>query len=359
MVQLIFWDKLCSSSKQLMVLIKKKIKKDISKTLLSALFWLWEHRAQVEPKHSNIFEGKNLKENKINEFGNFWFFLRSLSFDMKGLYVQHVIWLWKHNCRHACLGCHRIPVEPMAAVRGRDESAGGFACESGAAESGSAAQCESHYRPTTFMALVERCRASSVSHWWTGMGVATAVGDGPHRWTPPLPLSAACKSKSPTLVVSVSQTHRLENSWVDHNYITRSFTSRTTAALRPQLSFFRFFKTPNDYTVGIIHRSRWMYFLVSPELLTKTLIFPQSFVNSFSISSVYTSAPMDKCDHTTTGSVMTPDDGTQEPVQLIGSNERPSCSFWLLIILCCLSQSGWQNIAHEVWNQVQVAVEVS
>lgn len=30
----------------------------------------------------------------------------------------------------------------------------------------SAAQCESHYRPLTFMALVERCRASSVSHSW-------------------------------------------------------------------------------------------------------------------------------------------------------------------------------------------------
>lgn len=56
-----------------------------------------------------------------------------------------------------------------------------FCCDSGACNwweciYSPAAQCESHYRPLTFMALVERCRASCVSHGWNEcMCASTAV----------------------------------------------------------------------------------------------------------------------------------------------------------------------------------------
>lgn len=88
----------------------------------------------------------------------------------------------------------------------------------------SAAQCESHYRPPTFMALVERCRASRGESW---LERSLPPPPTPH---PPLVLLAARsrwrRSTAPTLLASLCQVLQLESSWADRGYMVLQQPSR-------------------------------------------------------------------------------------------------------------------------------------
>lgn len=83
----------------------------------------------------------------------------------------------------------------------------------------SAAQCESHYRPPTFMALVERCRASRGESWL----------ERPLPSPPPVLLAAQSRwrrSTAPTLLASLCQVLQLESSWADRGYMVLQQSSR-------------------------------------------------------------------------------------------------------------------------------------
>lgn len=96
----------------------------------------------------------------------------------------------------------------------------------------SAAQCESHYRPPTFMALVERCRASRGESWL----------ERPLP-SPPLVLLAARsrwrRSTAPTLLASLCQVLQLESSWADRGYMVLQQPSRL--------------KTPTEGSVPLVY----------------------------------------------------------------------------------------------------------
>lgn len=193
------------------------------------------------------------------------------------------------------------------------------------------------------MALVERCRARCLSHWWNDcMCLDTAVKKILTAF--PSSCSLGCMELKATRdgaelprsyfyfgeFIKWKVVERIANTW--------SFTSRITSASRPQWRVFSYIQnaawTPNyaDETKALLVLE------VSPDLFRKKNTFfnyesKMKLSNGLSFNSVYTGAPMEPqyessaCgnDHTTTGLVKAPNDGTKKTRRLTESNNSPSC----------------------------------
>lgn len=207
------------------------------------------------------------------------------------------------------------------------------------------------------MALVERCRASSVSHRWKDCMCAA------------FPSSCSLKFE----YKATRDGAQLPRSWfhfakfinwkvVEQTTTTWSSTSRITSASRPHWGVFclGFLKSKHNLNppiiISLLFKRKFMQmkpmlfgFQSFSRLVQKMNdVFEQlKLSNSLSSNSVYTGTPIDlhessACgnDHTTTALVKAPNDGASSACSVKWKRQELVLFLRLQIILCCLLWSG-------------------
>ncbi len=181
---------------------------------------------------------------------------------------------------------------------GEDESAGGFCCDSGAADSGAHLQlCCSMWKSLQAPDFYGSCGKMQSQRWVIDgtMCAATAV-KSPHcfphclfSWLR-LAWSHQGRSRAPTLIFSLCQVHQSESSWANHKNISLHRQDRFSFKVRSKglLHGFPNINTVWTHNYYFTHlqesSSRWnqcfLVFRVSPDLFRKTTHFSIMFLCS-------------------------------------------------------------------------------